>query len=829
MRKKVLGAAASLLASLPGTGFALGLGDIQLKSSLNAPLDAEIELVGATADELSGLKVQLASRDTFSRYGIDYPGFLSGITVRTTRVASGRTVIQLRSSAPITEPFVTVLVEANYGRGRQVREYSVLLDPPVFTAPTPAPAAPIAAPATGGADRSGQVARPAVTAPAAGSERAPATARPAATSQADGDYRVKSGDTLSGVAVKQFGSAERRQAMVAIYRGNPQAFDGNMNVLRSGAVLRLPEAAAVSSISAAEASAEIRRQSSAWQGGTAVSTSASNQLKLVPPQETKPAASTAGAATGSAVSQPAEGAQQLQQRLSELETQLADARRELEQRTAEIAKLQQPGAEPASGAAPAAAAVPAATPVPAAKPVAPKAVPVAPQSGGLLAFLKTLWYLPVGLLALAAALLGIRTLRRRREEAVDLSTALEVAADETSDSHALTDVRVTQPGPRHDETVPRLPVLNQGDSSFVVEESRQPTASTTGSTSTRLPVLKPGADHSDPIAEADFHMAYGLYDQAADLIRLSVQREPQRRDLKLKLLEILFVWGNKSEFVDMATDLYRSREQGARGEWDKILIMGRQLAPEASLFNAPDARPAPVAVDHNLEGGQNRVELDLPVSPVREAEPATLDFPLDAPLIAAVPVAHSAGSVPERKPELLADKTQELAAFDDMGLDIGTLDTALHPALADTQLQKALGLTDSTALMPALDPSNTLNRPLPMLGVAGVDDHLTLGATSEWKLLDPNSETLGMGDSSSLPGSVMSPAAPVATADLDAERTLRMESPSLSEIGTKLDLARAYIDMGDPDGARGILGEVLLEGNDAQKQEAQRLLDAIPG
>ena len=113
MRLKVLSAAASLVAALPGTSLALGLGDIQLKSALNSPLDAEIELVGASPEELSGLKVQLASRDTFARYGLDYPAFLTGITVRTAKGGDGRTVIQLKSTSAITEPFVTVLVEAN--------------------------------------------------------------------------------------------------------------------------------------------------------------------------------------------------------------------------------------------------------------------------------------------------------------------------------------------------------------------------------------------------------------------------------------------------------------------------------------------------------------------------------------------------------------------------------------------------------------------------------------------------------------------------------------------------------------------------------------------
>src|SRR4030095_9466403 len=85
-------------------------------------------------------------------------------------------------------------------------------------------------------------------------------------------------------------------------------------------------------------------------------------------------------------------------------------------------------------------------------------------------------------------------------------------------------------------------------------------------------------DQQDALAEADFHMAYGLYDQAADLVKIAIEREPTRRDLKLKLLEIYFVWGNKELFLDTARDLNSDRAAGAAGEWDKVLIMGKQIA-----------------------------------------------------------------------------------------------------------------------------------------------------------------------------------------------------------------------------------------------------------
>jgi len=79
-------------------------------------------------------------------------------------------------------------------------------------------------------------------------------------------------------------------------------------------------------------------------------------------------------------------------------------------------------------------------------------------------------------------------------------------------------------------------------------------------------------------------MAYGLYDQAADLVRIALEREPDRRDLRLKLLEIYFVWGNKDAFLQTAKGLEATRDRAPAGEWDKIVIMGKQICPDEPLF-----------------------------------------------------------------------------------------------------------------------------------------------------------------------------------------------------------------------------------------------------
>src|SRR5215469_8821508 len=124
--------AVALLLVVPSAAFALGLGDIRLLSPLDQPLKAQIELLDASPDALQDLQVHLASQDTFARYGLNWPQFLSGVHVKAVRTADGREVVELSSDQPVTDPVLTLLVEANWDRGHLIREYTVLLDPPVY-------------------------------------------------------------------------------------------------------------------------------------------------------------------------------------------------------------------------------------------------------------------------------------------------------------------------------------------------------------------------------------------------------------------------------------------------------------------------------------------------------------------------------------------------------------------------------------------------------------------------------------------------------------------------------------------------------------------------
>lgn len=982
--------AVALLLALPSAAFALGLGDIHLLSPLNAPLNAEIELVDVAPDEVN-VQAQLASRETFARYGLDWPSYLTGVQVRTERAADGRQLIRLKSTDPISEPFVTLLVEVNWSRGRLVREYTMLLDPPVYApAQSAVASAPVSAPATGAATREGAIERaapstpaPAETqpAPTAAATPAPAEGSPspaAGAGNAGGTHLVRRGETLSGIASATAGagtgSARTRSWMLAIYQANPRAFDSNMNLLRSGAVLRIPEGAAAAGISSADANAEIRRQYAAWRGaaGSAPAGEQPGRLHLVTPSQ----AAAAGATTNGQAGEPT----QLQSRVTELEGQVAEQKRLLDMKNADLARLQAqlaekqgkpaavesappppaptipPAATPPLAQTPPAAATeqkppaetapteappPAEAPPVAAKPPVAKrpTVAVQPQGGSIFDTLKDYWWV-LALLALGLiAWFALRFFRSRRTAEFDDSLGRLAVAGGAAASGGATMGRGF--GSADAPLRAAEPALTED--SFLVEESGvRPRPRLAPEPVTAAPPVRQAADDTissetainldqgDPLAEADFHMAYGLYDQAADLIRIAISREPARRDLKLKLLEVFFVWGNKEQFLQTARELAGTRSESAPGEWEKILIMGKQLAPEDALFSGGGATSGAAAggVDLDLEGGQSRVDFDLLGEPDGSAAPQGVDLDIGAA------VGHSAGesttNVTDRNAALLentylqgattgttrqmtspmrqvsgdaegptveqpamgqpgsptirqkvetalkqsgTEQTQELA-IDDLGLDLGHADTVDQPGLAAPEGPTLVaGLDEHTRRLMEDAHHTATHEKVSSTGAWQFDPkELDSAATQQGEALRDPSQTsrlralgapedvdVDVGDATGAhpaPGALdLDVGATTGThasnghgLDLDVgtatvpdtafAATQRLSSEDLalpdlepvtmSEVGTKLDLARAYMDMGDPDGARNILEEVLSEGSAAQKQEAQRLMESLP-
>ena len=325
--------------------FALGLGDIRLSSALNEPLRAEIALLSATPEELDGLKIALASADTFERYGLDRPLYMTRLSFSIVR--SGRSdgnVVRVTSQDPLTEPFVTVLVEATWPSGRLLREYTVLLDPPTFAPPpVAATSQAVRAPSRAAPADSGQIERPAERRPAQQETPAPAPSRaPADTRSFDttdgGDVQVQRGDTLWGIAqrVRPDNRLGMNQMMLAIYEANPDAFAGNINRLSAGARLRIPSADDIFRISRSDAQSEVQRHNSAY-GIAEPAVEARPSLTLVPPDADQQDYAGPGARPGTDAAADAA----VQARIRELEAEVAEQSSLLEVRDNELAQLRQ--------------------------------------------------------------------------------------------------------------------------------------------------------------------------------------------------------------------------------------------------------------------------------------------------------------------------------------------------------------------------------------------------------------------------------------------------------------------------------------------------------
>jgi pilus assembly protein FimV len=311
----------------------------------------------------------------------------------------------------------------------------------------------------------------------------------------------------------------------------------------------------------------------------------------------------------------------------------------------------------------------------------------------------------------------------------------------------------------------------------------------------------------------------------------------------MKLLEIFFVSGDKAQFLDAARKFDASRSDGEAADWDRVQIMGKQLAPEDPLF---ESEASAAGVDLNLEGGDSRVDLELLAPPegeegidldlgeafeeVADAEADTgrnealdLDLGTEAPTremprvddrTAEMPAADAQTAEMTRLQPVSTDTTAEMAV-DDLGIELGDLD-ALSGTAADDDVTRIAPAGEATQQLPSSGDTMDfdLSELSPEVTLAGEIDETQRvdmdvgGAMFEAEASESVTEQVSLDE---LPE--MSDLEPV----------------TMSEVGTKLDLARAYVDMGDPDGARSILEEVLKEGSGSQKQEAQRLLDSLPG
>ena len=332
---------------------ALGLGEARVTSGLNAPLIAEIEVLDATPAELQALRAEIPARDVFTRYGLDWPGFLSTTSVTLRAGAGAAPVLVLRSEQPVSEPFITVLVAANWGRGRVLREYNLVVDRPDETVPGLAPVE-VRGP-TVDAGRDGAIEReePATRSdpPPPTQPSPPAPARAAAA--AAGRIEVRRGDTLSRIAdvVAQRSGVTRAQALVGLYQANPEAFGASMNELRAGAVLRIPDAAELEALPPMLVAREVDRAVKDWRQRSGLPTRVADpggRLRLVAPSEVT--VGTGGGAivpngSGAGSAAAGRGEETVEQRLARIEAELIEKQRLLEVTSSQLAELQARAAE----------------------------------------------------------------------------------------------------------------------------------------------------------------------------------------------------------------------------------------------------------------------------------------------------------------------------------------------------------------------------------------------------------------------------------------------------------------------------------------------------
>ena len=846
VRKLVLAiAAASALSS--GMAQALQLGEMTLKSKLNQPLSVEIELLdvgGLTAAEITP---SLASSQAFVDAGVDRQAFLNDLTFTPVVNPNGRSVVRVTSSKPLPDSYVRFLLQVQWPNGRLMRDYSVLLDPAKFDQPASAPAASAPSPRLS----------------------APASTAPAVSKAAQ--HTTTARDTLWEIAEKNRNGASVQQTMLAIQALNPDAFiDGNINRLKTGQVLRLPDRVQATSLPQPQAIAEVSAQNAAWRqgrrsatnqaagkqqldatrrtqaGNAPASTNAKDNLSLVSAEAAKKGGQ-GKAGDGQALSDKLAMTQEeldttrrdnaeLKSRAADLQSQLDKLQKLIQLKNDQLARLQ---AEKGDPAAPATAAMPAQLAgAPASNPAAPEATPPAaaptpepfkPDAAPAATPDKfnELLTNPVvlgvvggaaGLLVLLLLLLWVRHRNARREEEKHLRMARALAEEPVFTSNIDQDL---PPDSFEGLEVPapnvKLAAAPAPAPAPVVEPAV--VVPTVASVLAPLAVAVAPQNANDALAQAQSLVDRGHLNQAADVLEQAIKHEPKRSDLRLKLMEVYGLQNDKDGFVTQERQLVANGENHAQVEQLKsrfpamaVLAAGVSAAVAAAALDAQyvkdllEDKPAAVEPD-TLD-----TDFDLSLDDLEAASPAVLND--DQTTFEA----------------LLKEQTEAQANPDsDFDLDL-QLDA---PASTPSDDDFLSGLEDQMKDVPAVEPPTlTPGAPddfdLPEdfdLSLADEPDATPQPDAFASELDDVNAELDRLSQSLEHPS--IEPSFTAEDAALGDDEPEFDFLSGTDEVATKLDLAQAYIDMGDADGARDILSEVLTEGDELQRGEAKEMLGRI--
>ncbi|WP_018716957.1 FimV/HubP family polar landmark protein [Arhodomonas aquaeolei] len=899
MRRRIAIATFVALTGVSANISAIGLGRIEAGSALNERFDARIPLLSMDTANADQVEVRLASQKQFERAGVPRPFYLTRLNFEVRDGDDGQPYIAVTSQRPIQEPFLDFVVTVEWPRGSLVREFTVLLDPPVY------------------ASSGGTSAEPATTQPGGAAETeaepAPSSAVAPASGTAPGSYGpVGAGDTLWSVAqsVRPEGAGVY-QTMIALREANPQAFvNGNINSLRRGAVLEVPETGAITALSRAEARREFNRQMAAWRNGNAAKTtsgetasapdsaasageddaqsgkapesgdkaategqsgkaspgSAGGELRVVAPTGTGVA--TADLASADLAASP-ENIRRLQNELAAARESRASLRAENEDLSEELDSLNQrlarlesainveaDGAVPAgNGDASGQAAVETAADSAAREAAggdtgntgnagdkadtgggvagndkgagAQDGNEVPAQTASVTGLVeRTLDTLLANRLLLAGAgglvlllVLLLLVMRRRRSEGETERSLAQAAAERRRSQRAT--------------------IRNEGPE--IIEEE------------------------GDPAEQADFFIAYGRYDSAQEVLDKALDDDPDNTQLRVKLLEVLARRDDRPAFESEAHALRARIQDTDSAEWRRVCALAADVAPDNPLFAGSEqgaaaqapatsaAEDGPVAGNGDREqsasealrqayahaagtaagveeastgGGDSGVTVadDGQAAP----EPAggtELEFDLD-PGEGGTQAGDDAftSTDPTREGQYPVEDSLEPLEFDGSLAPSGNGDEA----------------SDSEVPAPSDDdPGLEFELPTPPDGPA---EEGTPAASAERGPGEPDSpgfeaEDLELGDldfggDEGYQAGDDAPATGADTASVDDGDigggfdfgdNDDWDAEPEDEVATKLDLARAYIEMGDAEGAEALLDEVMAEGDDAQREQARSL------
>ena len=813
-RTAVAVATSALLAMAGGNAMALSLGRITVKSALGEPLQAEIDVPDINAEEAASLKAKVASGEAFTAAGLEFNAALANLQATLMRRADGSAYLRLTTDRPVNDPFVDMLLETSWSSGRIVRDFTMLFDPvppkapvaaqaptlPQTTAPAatvPTPVVPVP-PAT--------MAAPEIPARTTMRTAPPATSR---TGGASGNLTVKNGDTASRIASEnKAGDVSLDQMLVAMLRANPDAFSrNNLNRLRAGATLNLPDADTAKAIPAAEATREVRAQSKDFNEfrrtladnaprtdmGTPDRKAAGNVEPKVGMRDRDRSApdkltlskgalaahsKEAGIAKERADRDAADRASELAKNIADLTKLTAQAGSDSTAMPASAANAPSvaPAVVPAvpEQAASAAPEVVASAPGTAASTasVKPRPLPIpAPPEPNLVEQLMAEPMLPLAAGGAVIALLGGLFFYRRHQAKKQLNHV---------DSSFLES---------------RLPTDSFFDASGgarvdTMRETGNSSSSANAASAVYANSQMENPDDVDPVAEADVYLAYGRDLQAEEILKEALRHAPERLAIHAKLLEIFAKRRDAASYEETARRV-QALTGGSGPEWTQARELGAGIDPGNPLYQtgmpaAPaiaaassiaasiaSTAPQPSATDtsdnstltmesHAEKDGDSRMDLDLDLNFSEEDAPASVIKPATSLRSAPAPIS----------PAPAAPEDNSL----DFDLSMPTELSQNYKPSGPAQLEKPSSPVPATAQA----PSNLMNFDL---------DSLSLD-------LDVPSSPGGNESAESATGSH----------------------------ATKLALAEEFVSIGDDDGARALIEEVIADASGPLLEQARAAL-----